>query len=141
MIVNAISETELKYETPGACAFDLKSNWYYMIWAWKMVTVDTWVVIQVPEGYMLQVSARSSTFKKTDNGLILVNSIWVIDQDYHGPEDTIKLQFLNLWDKTVNLLPEQRIAQWVFVKIEKAEFHYCEKIKEENRWWIGSTWI
>jgi len=139
MIVNIVSNEKLNYETQGACAFDFKASETYCINPWEMVVVDTGTVIQVPSGYMLQTASRSSTFKKL--WLILVNAVWYIDQDYHWPTDTIKFQYLNLSWEQVWINYWDRIGQGVFLKMERADFHYCDKIKDEDRGGIGSTWL
>lgn len=70
----------IEYKTPGACGFD-----FYAIETvtfepgeWKLI--DTGTVIETPEGYMLMIAPRSSTFKNF--GLMQVNSIGIVDQDY-----------------------------------------------------------
>lgn len=139
MQVDIKSSQELNYETPWACAFDFKSDWDYVIKSWEMVMVETGTAIKVPEWYMLQCAARSSTFKKL--GLILVNSVWIIDNDYCWNDDTIKFQYLNLTWNDVEIKKWDRIGQWVFVKIEKASFNYVTEMNAENRWWIWTTWL
>ena len=139
MQVDIKSSQELNYETPWACAFDFKSDWDYVIKSWEMVMVETGTSIKVPEWYMLQTAARSSTFKKL--GLILVNAIWIIDNDYCWNDDTIKFQYLNLTWNDVEIKKWDRIGQWVFVKIEKASFNYVTEMNAENRWWFWTTWL
>lgn len=138
MKVNIISKQELNYETIWAIAFDFKSNGDYIIPPKSMVCVDTGSVIQVPAWYMLQTASRSSTFRKL--WLILVNCVWYIDQDYHGDSDTIGFQYFNMWDNPVEIKYWDRIGQWAFIKIEKAEFNYCDHITEKNRGGFWSTW-
>lgn len=141
MLVNIKTEewVKLDYETKGACAFDFKAIQDYIIQPTEVCMVDTWTVIQVPEWYMLQCAARSSTFKKL--WLLLVNSIGIIDNDYCGNNDTIKFQYLNMFDKAIEIKKWDRIWQWVFVKIEKAEFQYVDDMWTKDRWGFWTTWI
>ena len=53
-------------------------------------------MIAVPNGYFLGIFARSSTPLK--RGLMVANGVGVVDADYCGPEDEIKVQVLNVTD-------------------------------------------
>lgn len=129
----------LNYETPGACAFDFKCIEDIIFEVWEFKLVDTWTVIEVPKGYMLQIQPRSSTFKK--HGLIQVNSVWIIDQDYCWDNDTIKFAYMNLSKERQKLEAGTRIWQWVFVKIEKVEFVLIDNMENRDRGWFGTTWL
>ena len=127
----------LNYETPGACAFDFKCSEEITINPWEYALVETWTVVETPEGYVLLTAPRSSTFKKF--GLIQVNSCWIIDQDYCWDNDTIKFPFLNMRKESVTLNVWERIGQWMFVKIEKPEIEVVESMWNTDRWSFGTT--
>lgn len=129
----------LNYESPWACAFDFRcvNDEVFEVWEFKLV--DTWTVIETPKWFMLQISPRSSTYKK--HWLIQVNSIWIIDNDYCWDNDTIKFAYYNLSWKKQTLEAWTRIWQWVFVKIEKAEFEIVENMWNCDRWGFWSTGI
>jgi dUTP pyrophosphatase len=127
----------LFYETPWACGFDFKAKEDITIEPWEMKLIDTWTVVEVPKWYVLQVLPRSSIFKKY--GLIQVNSVWIIDNDYCWNNDTIWFQYLNMWKETVKIEAGTRIGQWVFVQIWIAEFEVVDNFENENRWGFGST--
>ena len=55
--------------------------------------VPTGLVIEVPPDHFLGIFARSSTPLK--RGLMVANGVGVIDQDYCGPADEVKIQVLN----------------------------------------------
>jgi len=129
----------LNYETAWACAFDFKCIEDLTFAPWEFKIVETWVVIQVPEGYTLQLAPRSSTYKK--HGLIQVNWIGIIDQDYCGNGDTIKFPYLNITDKESFLEAGTRIGQGMFVKIEKPEFELVDSMEKEDRGWFWSTGV
>lgn len=139
MIATLKSEQKLNYETAGACAFDLKANEDITIQSWNTWLIETWTAIKVPEWYMLMLAPRSSTYKKL--GLILVNSVWIIDNDYCWNDDTIKFQYLNLTPNDVTIKKWDRIWQGTFVKIEKATFNYVDEMEWENRGWFWTTWL
>lgn len=127
----------LKYETPGACAFDFKSinEVTFEPREWKFI--ETGTVIATPPGYLLQIQPRSGTFKNF--GLMQVNSVGIIDQDYCGDNDTIKFAYINMRDEAVTVPAGTRIGQGVFVKIERAEFEVIEKMEGANRGGFGTT--
>ena len=111
-----------KYETAGAAGFDLICRESSEIKAGSIALIPANIIIEVPEGYMLAVLPRSSTPKK---GLMLANSLGVIDNDYCGPEDEVKILVYNFTEKTVTVNRGDRIAQAIFVRIECVEF--CER--------------
>ena len=139
MQVNIRSEQKLNYETPGACAFDFKANQDYSIPAGEVCMIETGTAIDTPEWYMLMLAPRSSTYKK--KGLILVNSVGILDNDYCGDEDTAKFMYLNMTKETVQIEKWDRIGQGIFVKIAKADFQYVESLGNKNRGWFGTTGI
>lgn len=91
----------LEYKTPGACAFDFEAleDVVFAPGEWKLV--DTGTVIATPEGYCLVIAPRSGTFK--NYGLMQVNSIGIIDQDYCGDADTVKFAYINMRKEEVNI--------------------------------------
>ena len=56
--------------------------------------VGTGLVIAVPDGYFLGIFARSSTPLK--RGLMVANGVGVVDADYCGPDDEVKMQVINM---------------------------------------------
>jgi dUTP pyrophosphatase len=56
---------------------------------------------------MLQIQPRSSTFKK--HGLMQVNGVGIIDQDFCGEEDSIKFAYMNMTNKTQHIEKGTRI--------------------------------
>jgi dUTP pyrophosphatase len=96
-------------------------------------------VIEVPEGYVLQICPRSSTFKK--HWLIQVNSIGIIDSDYSWDNDTIKFAYMNLSKEVQKIENGTRIWQWVLLPILKAEFEVVETMGNTDRGWFGTTGI
>jgi dUTP pyrophosphatase len=127
----------LNYETPGAVGFDFRSLYDCTIEAGKMALIDTGTVVQIPKGYMLMLAPRSSTFKNF--GVIMANSVGIIDQDYCGPTDTIKFCYFNPGNQVATIPAKTRIGQGVFVKIEQAEFELVETISTPSRGGFGTT--
>ena len=129
----------LSYESPWACAFDFKSQEEVVFEPGEFKMIETWTVIETPNGYVLQVQPRSSTFKK--HGLMQVNSVWIIDQDYCWNNDTIKFPYMNMTKERVVIEAWTRIGQWMFVRIDKADFEVVDNMDNEDRGWFGSTWV
>jgi dUTP pyrophosphatase len=108
------------YSSPGAAAFDLAADEDCEIPPGQIRLVGTGLVIHVPDGHFLAIIARSSTpFKR---GLIVANAVGVIDPDYCGPTDEVKIQVLNVTDQTVNLERGARIAQGIVLAAPRIEW-------------------
>ena len=129
----------VNYETPWACAFDFKCIEDITFAPWEFKLVETGLVVETPNGYLLQIQPRSSTFKK--HGLMQTNGVWIVDQDYSWNNDTIKFPYLNMSGKEQFIEAGTRIGQWVFVKIERAEFEVVESMDNESRWGFWTTWL
>jgi len=126
-----------KYETDGAVGFDFVCRESCIIKPKQLNLIPGNVVVEVPEGFMLSVLPRSSTPKK---GLFLANSMGVIDNDYCGPKDEIKILVFNYTDNDVFINKGDRIAQGIFFKIQKVTFNELSKTnKKQNRNGFGST--
>lgn len=126
-----------RYESAGAVGFDLITRETTVVEPGKIALVPGNVIVKVPAGYLLMITPRSSLPRK--KGLICPHSVGIIDQDYHGEKDEILVQVQNITDKPVTVERGERIAQGLFVKIEKAEFQEVETHGAETRGGFGST--
>ena len=124
------------YATPGAAGFDLAAAYDIEVPPREIRLVGTGLVMKVPEGHFLAIIARSSTPLK--RGLIVANSVGVIDSDYCGPADEIKIQVLNVTDAPVMLRRGDRIAQGVVLRAPRIEFEEAATAAE-SRGGFGST--
>src|SRR3989344_4594356 len=109
-----------RYESAGATGFDFITRETTVIESGKIALVPGNVIVKVPEGYTLLIIPRSSLPRK--KALVCPHSIGVIDQDYCGPEDEIKVQVQNISDQPVTIEKGERIAQGLFVKVDTAEW-------------------
>lgn len=125
------------YQTGGAVAFDLYSRIEMEVKPRSLEFIPLNVVIKIPEGYALVIASRSSTPRK--KGLFLSNGVGVIDQDFCGDENEIQYLCYNFTDDVVKIERGERIAQGMFVKIDKADLNQVEKMSAENRGSYGST--
>lgn len=125
------------YESTGAVGFDFVAREATVISGKSLGLVPANVIIEVPVGYMLVVASRSSTPKK--KGLLTPHGIGIIDHDYCGPEDEIKIQVYNFRDEPVTIARGEKVAQGVFVRIDKFEFEEVTEMQRESRGGFGST--
>lgn len=104
-----------KRETAHAAGYDLKVAEPVTIEPDEIKLVPTGVKAYMQAGEVLFLFDRSSNPRK--KGLVLINSVGVIDGDYYGNPDNeghIFVQMKNISDKTVVLEPLERIVQAVF---------------------------
>jgi dUTP pyrophosphatase len=125
------------YETAGAVGFDLLAREDVMINPGEIVLIPANVIVETPPGYAFLVVSRSSTPRK--KGLMKPHGIGVIDQDYCGPEDEVKIQVQNFTQESVKVSRGEKIAQGLFVRCDRAEFVEVEAIERETRGGFGST--
>lgn len=125
------------YETDGSVGFDILAREETKIPAKEIAMVPSNLIVEVPKGYMLVVASRSSTPKK--KGLLPPHGFGIIDHDYCGPEDEIRVLVYNFTESEVTVQKGEKIAQGVFVKIDKFEWEEVEEITEKSRGGFGST--
>jgi dUTP pyrophosphatase len=126
------------YQTPGAAGFDLAAAADVEIPAGAIALVPTGLVIQVPAGHFLGIFARSSTPLK--RGLMVANGVGVIDEDYCGPADEVKIQLLNFTATPVHVKRGDRLAQGLFIPVTRATWQETAgDLREGSRGGFGAT--
>jgi len=125
------------YQTTGAAGFDLLTRVTTVIEPGAIGLVPSNVIVKVPEGTMLIIAPRSSLPRK--KGLICPHSIGIIDQDYHGDNDELLVQVQNITKEPVTVERGERIAQGIFVSIERAEWNEVDSHGAQTRGGFGST--
>jgi len=123
--------------TGGAAGFDLAAAVDIEIPARSIRLVGTGLVIAVPDGHFLGIFARSSTSLK--RGLIVANGVGIIDPDYCGPDDEIKIQVLNVTDAPVTVARGDRLAQGIVLPAPRIEWEEVQEIARPSRGGFGST--
>ncbi|MDD4287366.1 MAG: dUTP diphosphatase [Candidatus Peribacteraceae bacterium] len=126
-----------RYESAGAVGFDLITRETTVIESGKIALVPGNVIVKVPEGYALLILPRSSLPRK--KALVCPHSIGVIDCDYHGEEDEIKVQVQNISNMPVTVEKGERIAQGMFVRVDRAEWEEVDGHGAQTRGGFGST--
>jgi dUTP pyrophosphatase len=125
------------YQTAGAAGFDLAASVEVTVAPGAIALVPTGLVLEVPAGHFLGVFARSSTPLK--RGLVVANGVGVVDSDYCGPADEVKVQVLNVTAAPVTVSPGDRLAQGVIIPFVRAELQEGDASANANRGGFGST--
>lgn len=98
--------------TKGSAGYDISASETVTIQPGEIKLVSTGLAVQMKQDDVMLLIDRSSNPRK--RGLILSNSVGVIDHDYFPNE--FKGMFTNITDKPVTIEAGQRIMQAVFVK-------------------------
>ena len=111
-------------------AVDIKIN------AGEYARIPLGVAMELPKGYEALVAPRSSTFGKY--GILLANSIGIIDESYKGDDD--EWNFLAYAVRDTFILRGDRICQFRIIKHQpKIKFELVKTLGNKNRGGIGST--
>lgn len=103
----------------------------------ETVIVDFGVAMELPKGHTGYILPRSSTFLKY--GLILTNSMGVIDESYKGNKDTWKAVFFAL--RSGKVKANERLAQFNILEKNKdiIKFKEVDNLNGASRGGYGST--
>lgn len=94
----------------------------------ETVLIGTGLAVEIPEGYVGLVYARSGLASKC--GLAPANKVGVIDSDYRGE---IKVALFNHSKETRTVLKGERIAQMVIAPYLKVEYEEVEELSSTER--------
>ena len=125
------------YATAGAAAFDLAASVDVVVPPRAIALVPTGLVVAVPAGHFLAILARSSTPLK--RGLMVANGVGVIDSDYCGPADEVKIQVINVTDEPVQVAAGDRLAQGMVLAAPRVTFEEVAASGTASRGGFGST--
>ena len=103
-----------KRQTEHSAGYDIESAETIEIKPMQTVLIKTGVKCEIPEGKWLGLYMRSSISLK--RGLVMTNSVGVIDKDYYNNEDNeghIHIMVTNLSDKVQTVKQGERIAQCI----------------------------
>lgn len=125
------------YQTEGAAGFDLAAAANLVVPPGEVRLVPTGLVVEVPAGMFLGIFARSSTPLK--RGLMVANGVGVIDPDYCGPEDEVKIQVLNFSREPVEIKIGDRIAQGIFLPATRVTWDEVDSLRADSRGGFGTT--
>ena len=126
-----------QYETDGAAGFDLAAVADVTVEPGRVALVPTGLVIKVPDGMFLGIFARSSTPVK--RGLMVANGVGVIDSDYCGATDEVKIAAMNFTGAAVTVKAGDRIAQGIFLTAPRVEWEETAEAGGNVRGGFGSS--
>jgi dUTP pyrophosphatase len=126
-----------RYASSGAAALDLAAAEDVDVPPGEVRLVPTGLVIEVPQGMFLGIFARSSTPIK--RGLMVANGVGVVDSDYCGPEDEIKVAVLNFTREPVQVFAGDRIAQALLLAAPRIAWEESSELRDQSRGGFGAT--
>jgi dUTP pyrophosphatase len=127
------------YGTPGSAGLDLRAaiDEPILIQPNEAILIPTGLAIYIKDpNYAAMMMPRSGMGHK--NGIILGNTIGLMDSDYQGEW---KISVWNRSEKAFKIEPFERIAQVIFVPIAHAKFNIVEEFPatERGEGGFGST--
>ncbi len=125
------------HETKGSVGFDLICREERIVDTNSVELIPVNIIVETPKGYMLMIAPRGSMFRK--KGLLIPNSVGIIDQDYCGNDDEIMLQVYNITNKPAIISKGEKLGQGIFVRIDQVEWQETDRNMGENRGGFGST--
>lgn len=129
-----------EYQTEGAAGMDLCAAIENPITLkpFERKLIPTGIKIELESGFEAQVRPRSGISIK--HGITLVNCVGTIDEDYRGE---VCVPVINLSTEEYTISPNERIAQMVIARVEKAQIKVIESLSETARaaGGFGSTGI
>ena len=126
-----------RYASGGAAAFDLAAADEIVVTPGAVALVPTGLVIEVPAGMFLGIFARSST--PLTRGLVVANGVGVVDPDYCGPADQVKIAVLNVTAAPVTIRPGDRLAQGIFLPAPRVTWDETDVLAIDSRGGFGQT--
>jgi len=119
-----------EYETEGSAGMDIRATITddFVIKSGSYGLVPTNLSVEIPEGYEIQVRARSGLAAKF--GIGILNAPGTIDSDYRGE---IKIILFNFGMNDFTIKRGDRIAQLVLAKVSIAKFEFAEKLTKSKR--------
>ena len=126
-----------RYESDGAAAFDFSAAADVTVPPSAVALVPTGLVIEVPPGMFLGIFARSSTPVK--RGLMVANGVGVIDSDYCGPQDEVKVPVMNFTGAPVTVRKGDRVAQGILLASPRVQWEEAPELRGQSRGGFGAT--
>jgi dUTP pyrophosphatase len=102
--------------------------------------VRTGLIVKPPMGYWYEICIRSSIPVKNP-GLVLANGVGIIDPDYTGPNDEVKVAILNTSNKECKFIKGHRIAQLILREALQPgiEEIFIDQVTKSSRGGFGSS--
>ena len=124
----------LSYNYESDSGFDLYSTEQVTIPAFGRVLVSTGIVLDIPEGFEIQIRSKSGL--ALNQGLMVLNSPGTVDQGYIGE---IKIILFNTNNHSVIVERGMKVAQAVLASVVSGRFVTLNKIDNINQKERGSN--
>jgi len=130
-VVNKSPNELPEYAHPGDSGLDIRANLEeaVILNPLERKLIPTGIYMGIPDGYEVQVRPRSGMALK--RGLTVLNTPGTIDSSFLGEIGVI---IVNLSNEVQHILPGEKIAQLVVMKVEKANLDLVFEMDE-----LGST--
>ncbi|MEJ8751216.1 dUTP diphosphatase [Lagierella sp. ICN-221743] len=133
MIVKVINKSNNplpKYATEGSAGLDVHAflKEPVIIKPLERKIIPTGLFLEIPNGYEIQVRARSGMSIK--HGITLINGVGTIDSDYRGE---LGIPVVNLSNDEYEIKSGDKVAQIILAKYEHLEFKLEESLEETDR--------
>lgn len=118
------------YTTHGSAGMDVRAavKDEFILRAGEVDLIPTNLVVEIPEGFEIQVRPRSGLAVK--NGIGILNSPGTIDSDYRGE---IKIILMNFSKENFVIRRGDRIAQLVLSKVYRADLEENSDLMNTKR--------
>ena len=129
-VVNKSKNELPEYAHPGDSGLDIRANLEeaVILQPLERKLIPTGIYVSLPEGYEIQVRPRSGMALK--RGLTVLNTPGTIDSNFRGE---IGIIIINLSSEVQHILPNEKIAQLVVMKVEKADIQLAFSLDETDR--------
>lgn len=98
----------------GAAGFDFSFRESATIQSGEVKLVSINAAVEIPEGYFMMITLRSSTPLR--RGLMMPNAPGIIDPFYSGDKDEIRVQLYNFTNKPVTVEMGEQLVQGVILR-------------------------
>jgi dUTP pyrophosphatase len=116
--------------TAGAACFDLVCRETVTIPPGQIKAVPQNIALKVPDGYVLLLFSRSSTPLR--KGLMIANSVGVVDPFYCGDSDENLAFLYNFTNAPVTVEAGDRLVQGMIIKTEPVEWQEVESMQSDG---------
>ncbi len=119
-----------EYQTEGAAGMDLCAaiETPVLLKPFERRLIPTGIKIELERGFEAQIRPRSGISIK--HGISLVNCVGTIDEDYRGE---VCVPVINLSTEEYTIEPNERIAQMIIARVEKAKIEVIQSLSQTSR--------
>ena len=116
--------------TKGAACFDLICRETVTIQPKEIKPIPQNIALKVPDGHVLLLFSRSSTPLR--KGLMMANSVGVVDPFYCGDNDENLAFLYNFTDQPVTVEAGDRVVQGMIIKTEPIEWNEVTSMQSDG---------